>query len=100
MAKSITIVDFDDDTGDAEVIFEDDAGNIIQAQVLIPNDIVDEPDVMDFLSAIWPEEQFTYVSRPQGSRNPHVSGLKGQKTDVSDRVNNPQANPRSNRFEP
>ena len=87
MAFNVTILQLDDETGNALVEFEDTSSNtIVKMGVYIPEEFIDEASILDFLVTLWPYADFIQRGKPPADRHKEPKKIVGVKKNITGRV--------------
>ena len=101
MAQRVTILTVDDNQSNMFVQYEDDSNGIVfKMSMNIPDEMVDEDDVLNFAAANWPYHEFEQRGKPPANRHVQAKLLVGVSRNITQQVQNPKINPRHPDFVP
>lgn len=99
--KEITIIEFDDVTSNALVLFEDkDINFAFRTGIWVPNDIVDEDDMLNFFATYWPETEYALAQEPEQDRQAVVKAAIQKRKNIKNKAEDPKNNPRHPSYDP
>jgi hypothetical protein len=87
MANIVTILAFDEARNKAKVQYQDNVTGVTYViGIPLPEDYVDENELLDYFAKQWPYATFEKLAKAPGGRNVEIKKLVGLSRDITTKV--------------